>query len=361
MIFSVAPIIMTQPSGPVITVQEGEDLSLSCSAVSGSPEPVLRWGRCAGQVLAESPQLSLTSLTRTEAGCYQCLADNGWGQEPVTRDLTIIVQYPPAVQLERTEDSVDMMRITCSVVSRPAARVVIFREAVSGERTELYSSDSDEDSSEVSVGHNNDETVFSLHLTNLGLDQFGSYTCSAVSPLGRAQQTTEVAGWPRLSSVKISSDPAQSSCYRVAVQLYSQYTVQNVNLLYRDVRGDRLGEFNLPASYNNFVSHRLCNLTFSSNYSVNIRAANSYGSSPPVRYNFTTEDQNIFNLPWSGAVRSVWDWRYFYMTGDDNYLYFQSAARQHDNAGPPATPDDKNILISLISAKSVTPLLFIQI
>ena len=312
MIFSVAPTIMTQPTGPVITVLEGDDLSLSCSAVSGSPEPVLRWGRCAGQVLAESHQLSLTSLARTEAGCYQCLADNGWGQEPVTRDLTVIVQYPPAVQLERTEDSVEMMRITCSVVSRPAARVVIFREAVSGERTELYSSDSEEDSSEeVSVGHNNDETVFSLHLTNLGLDQFGSYTCSAVSPLGRAQKTTEVAGWPRLSSVKISSEPAQSSCYRVAVKLDSQYTVQNVNLLYRDLRGDRLGEFNLPASYDNFVSHRLCNLTFSSNYSVNIRAANSYGASPPVRYNFTTEDQNIFNLPWSAAVRSVWDSRYF--------------------------------------------------
>ena len=48
------------------------------------------------------------------------------------------------------------------------------------------------------------------------------------------------------------------------------------------------------------------------------------------------------------------------MTGDDNYLYFQSPARQHDNASPPATPDDKNILISFISAKSVTPILFIQ-
>ena len=305
MIFSVAPTILTEPSGPVITVQEGEDLSLSCSAVSGSPEPVLRWGRCAGQVLAESPQLSLTSLTRSQAGCYQCLADNGWGQEPVTRDITVIVQYPPAIQMERTEDSVEMMRITCSVVSRPAARVVISREALSGERTKLYSSEDSEgeSSEEVSVGHNNDETVFSLQLSNLGLEQFGVYSCSAVSPLGRAQQSTEVSGWPRLSSVKISSDPAQSSCYSVAVQLYSQYTVQNVNLIYRDVKGDRLGEFNLPPSYNNFVSHRLCNLTFSSNYSVNIRAANSYGVSPPVQYNFTTEDQNIFNLPWSGALR----------------------------------------------------------
>lgn len=44
-----------------------------------------------------------------------------------------------------------------------------------------------------------------------------------------------------------------------------------------------------------------------------------------------------------------------------NYLYFQSGALQHDNASPTATPDDKNILISLISAKSVTERLFIQI
>ena len=166
------------------------------------------------------------------------------------------------------------------------------------------------------VGHNNEETLYSLLLTNLGPDQFGSYSCSAESPLGRAHQTTDIAGWPRLSSVKISSDPAQSSCYRVAVQLYSQYSVQNVNLLLRDSGGGRLGEFNIPPSYNNFLSHRLCNLTFTTNYSVDIRASNSYGESPPVQYNFTTEDQNIFNLPWSGALRSVGDSRYFYMTGD---------------------------------------------
>ena len=315
-LFPVAPTILTEPAGPVITVQEGEDLSLTCSAVSGSPEPVLRWGRCAGQVLAESPNLRLSGLARTEAGCYQCLADNGWGREPVTRDLTVIVQYPPSVQLERTEDSVEMMRITCSVMSRPAARVVITREALGGERTELYNSDSEEDSSEVSVGHNNDQAVFSLHLTNLGLDQFGSYSCLAVSPLGRARESLEVSGWPRLSSVKISPEPARSSCYLVAVQLYSQYSVQNINILVRDLRGDRLGEVNLPPSYNNFVSHRLCNLTASTNYSLDIRAANSYGVSPAVQYNFTTEEQNIFHLPWSGAVRSVRDMRYFYMTGD---------------------------------------------
>ena len=199
-----------------------------------------------------------------------------------------------------------MMRLTCSVVARPAARVVIFRETEGGERRELFSSEREEElSGEVSVGHNNEQTLYSLLLTNLGPEQFGSYTCSGVSPLGRAQQTTNIAGWPRLSSVKISSDPAQSSCYRVAVQLYSQYNVQNINLLYRDARGGRVEEVNIPPSYNNFASHRLCNLTFTSHYSVDIRAANSYGVSPPVQYNFTTEDQNIFNLPWSGAGRSV--------------------------------------------------------
>ena len=310
--FPVAPSIRTEPSGPTVTVLEGAELSLSCSTVAGSPPPVLRWGRCGGgEVLAESPHLRLTSLARSQAGCYQCLADNGFSQEPVTRDLTVIVQYPPSLSLERSEDSVEMMRITCSVVSRPAARVVISRETLSGEREELFSSETEEES-QVSVGHNNEETLYSLLLTNLGPGQFGSYSCSAESPLGRAHQTTDIAGWPRLSSVKISSEPAQSSCYRVAVQLYSQYSVQNVNLLLRDSGGGRLGEFNIPPSYNNFLSHRLCNLTFTTNYSVDIRASNSYGESPPVQYNFTTEDQNIFNLPWSGALRSVSD----KMTGD---------------------------------------------
>merc|ERR1719361_2419516 len=53
----VAPTILTEPTGPAVTLQEGDDLSLSCSTVTGPPPPVLRWGRCAGQVLAESPHL----------------------------------------------------------------------------------------------------------------------------------------------------------------------------------------------------------------------------------------------------------------------------------------------------------------
>ena len=44
-----------------------------------------------------------------------------------------------------------------------------------------------------------------------------------------------------------------------------------------------------------------------------------------------------------------------------NCLDFQCPALQPGNAGPAATADDKNILISAISAKSVTSLLFIQI
>ena len=219
----------------------------------------------------------------------------------------ILPSDPPSLQLERTEDSVEAMTISCSVVSRPPARVVLYRDSLDGEREVLYSSseeEQEEKESVVTVRHHNEVALYSLHLQHLQLEDFGDYTCSADSPLGHTQDTTTVAGWPRVTSVKISSDPAQSSCYRVSVQLDSHYRVHNVHLLFRDARGLTKGQVNIPPSFNNFVSHRQCNLTFSTNYSVDISAANSYGASGPVEYNFTTETQNIFNLPWSAATRS---------------------------------------------------------
>ena len=314
----VKPEILTVPSG-VVTVQEGDSLAVTCSLVRGSPQPVLRWGRCGGEVVEESSVLRLEEVERREAGCYQCLADNGYSQDPVTRDLTLIVQCksnyslfishlsssdPPSLEVERTEDSVESMTITCSVVARPFASVVLYRESIGGEREVLYSS-SEEEGGQVTVHHHNEATVYSLHLQQLQLEDFGDYICLADSPLGHAEDRTTVAGWPRVTSVKISSDPAQSSCYRVSVQLDSQYRVHNVHLLYRDHGGGKTAEVNIPPSYDNFISHRQCNLTFSSNYSVEISSANSYGASGPVQYNFTTETQNIFNLPWSPANRSA--------------------------------------------------------
>ena len=85
------PDVLTDPSG-VLTVQEGDSLAVNCTLIRGSPEPVLRWGRCGGEVVQESPLLSLLQVQRSQAGCYQCLADNGYSQEPVTRDVTVIVQ-----------------------------------------------------------------------------------------------------------------------------------------------------------------------------------------------------------------------------------------------------------------------------
>ena len=78
----VAPQITTQPHGELVT--EGDNVTLSCN-VSGVPAPSITWTKD-GSVLtssfprisfgAESSELTITSVKRTDSGEYRCVANN---------------------------------------------------------------------------------------------------------------------------------------------------------------------------------------------------------------------------------------------------------------------------------------------
>ena len=90
----VAPVITTQPQvGPVT---EGDNVTLFCNA-SGNPVPTITWTRN-GSVLtssvarisfeAESRELTITSINRTDSGEYRCAANNSEGN--VTSDAATL-------------------------------------------------------------------------------------------------------------------------------------------------------------------------------------------------------------------------------------------------------------------------------
>ena len=92
----VGPVITTQPQDGPVT--EGDNVTLSCNA-SGDPLSTITWTRN-GSVLnssvprislgAESRELTITNISRTDSGEYRCVANNSEGtniSQPATLDV----------------------------------------------------------------------------------------------------------------------------------------------------------------------------------------------------------------------------------------------------------------------------------
>jgi len=291
----IKPEIETSPE-EMVTIREGDSLSLHCTVLAGSPTPGLRWSKCDGDVLSEGGVYTAQNLRRDQAGCYRCEADNGYTVSPVTSDVTVIVQFAPEVSLDKTVDSVDSMSLLCNVQSQPQANVVIYKQDKMGDREMFYSDNHNNTIVGIIHDPSNDITMYELELEELDASKFGDYHCVAENMLGEDSDTVKISGWPTVTSVKISPDPAKSRCYRVTVRLQSESPVFSVRFSY----SHNMGTVNVVPSHE-VTSHRLCNLSYSSHYWVYVSAANSYGYSPEIQYNFTTDHQPLINLSWSTA------------------------------------------------------------
>ncbi len=85
--FIVPPSIETQPSNGQVVVKKDTTISLTCKA-SGNPAPALSWSKEHDQmpksdVTDGGSTLTLTGVTRHQAGVYRCQASNGVGRDAV--------------------------------------------------------------------------------------------------------------------------------------------------------------------------------------------------------------------------------------------------------------------------------------
>lgn len=80
---------------------EGSHVSLLCGADS-NPLPLLTWmrdGTVLREAVAESLFLDLEEVTAAEDGVYACLAENAYGQDNGTVELSVMCEWPPCPAL----------------------------------------------------------------------------------------------------------------------------------------------------------------------------------------------------------------------------------------------------------------------
>eukprot|EP00794_Sanderia_malayensis_P011271 gene11271-12451_t len=109
------------------TITEGENASFKCTVIAANPTATITWLDSSNQELSHSNgNLSLTNVTRRQAGQYPCKADNNVTGSPVFQTVTLTVNFAPMNVMLTTGSNMTVVNgsslsITCSSQAVPAA------------------------------------------------------------------------------------------------------------------------------------------------------------------------------------------------------------------------------------------------
>ncbi|XP_066504328.1 vascular cell adhesion protein 1b [Hoplias malabaricus] len=198
---SVSMTILSPPSGVTVsgstTVPVGSALALSCKA-EGRPEPDFSWMffRADGQRVrvAETWELSLTNVSFSDAGTYECEASNGVGKETAT--VVVTVHGPPtntviSVSHNETKEY-ENVSISCVSDSVPQSHLTLSK-LVNGAETELGSEDGPE---------------ISMSFLSASINDSGLYTCKASNVYGN--QSASIQLTIQTHPLQVTLHPAKS-------------------------------------------------------------------------------------------------------------------------------------------------------
>ncbi|NWX70053.1 VCAM1 protein, partial [Alca torda] len=126
-----APNIAELSIEPSTTVQEGENVSIQCSAESNPPPKIIlrrKTGSADMGPYSEGRILVLPSVTFLHGGDYECVAENSFGESK--SDITLNVEFPPQnitvlVYPSENVKEGENVTITCSTYSNPPSRMVL--------------------------------------------------------------------------------------------------------------------------------------------------------------------------------------------------------------------------------------------
>jgi len=205
----VEPVIETYPKGQIF-LKEGESVQLLCYLYAGEPQPEVFWmiRNTENDTEHLEQQLDLTNVSRHHSGQYICIADNGYGLKPVSKEVAVSVQYAPEMSIEQvylSSSKGSYIIISCMVESSPRARVIWSKD---GQR--ILPEWPDQDQYALII----DRNKHNLLLKTVTADSFGVYSCSAENSLGVAQVSTDVSG---------------HGCW--ATHKYEQLSAEDINIL----------------------------------------------------------------------------------------------------------------------------------
>jgi len=172
--------ILDKPANGAYTVQEGTAITINCQG-EGDPKPTLSWKRLnaqmpTGQNSQDSGSLHFASISENDAGTYQCIAGNGFGQ-PAVDSVRILVKHKPKIYVHekyvenKETGEVELLQLICTVQAYPEAKTTWTRSdsTLPEERTTTRS----EDGKHI------------LEIRNPKQSDIGVYTCEAVNVEGQ--------------------------------------------------------------------------------------------------------------------------------------------------------------------------------
>ncbi|XP_017878233.1 lachesin-like [Ceratina calcarata] len=194
-------ILSTGTSEGEVSVQEGENATLSCNA-SGRPTPRVDWRREKGSILMRGlhdplmssvgnytgEKLELTRVDRRQMGAYLCIARNDV-PPAVSKRVYLRVNFPPSTivpnQLLGSPLDSDVS-LTCLIEAYPKTINLWTRDGqviMSGGRYDI---------SERAHPDEEWKTTSALKIRHLQERDIGEYTCSASSSMGKSEATIRI-------------------------------------------------------------------------------------------------------------------------------------------------------------------------
>jgi len=218
--------VSPKPSDGRIVVRKGSTITLECAG-DGNPAPNITWTRQnnmlpSGEVNRMGESLVISVVSRHHTGLYICTADNGVGH-PSHANIDLQVLYPPELSIDQSwitrKEGIES-EISCVVHGEPSPEVKWFKETMLLEPT----------NHRYMEAYGNRRV---LVLRNVGVQDFGNYSCKAENSLGRQAKTIEVSGRPH--TAKVTSPPLSHSKfdYNLTWTVDSFITIQEYRILYR--------------------------------------------------------------------------------------------------------------------------------
>lgn len=228
----VPPTITRMPNTEVITLIEGDSLTVQC-LTQGNPQPVLTWSKkgekAVHTTIDESRSaLSLENVNESHADTYSCTAKNGVGN-PVTNEFVIVIKFKPRVVIKKADNIDEKIlytsanqkeHIICLIDSYPMPKVSLLRNDIEIPESSYSLENLNQNSKQY-------ELIYRFSATP---ETFGVYTCIAENQLGIS--STQLTVTPLASNLKLTNVdlPNWSDAFVFQWSLLSGSSIQELNV-----------------------------------------------------------------------------------------------------------------------------------
>jgi len=298
----VKPEISTVPEDLLI-VNASSGATLECNILSGNPLPELKWVKEDREKntitdLVHDSTLTITDVTRNDAGTYLCMADNGFGPLPVQKGVRMEVHYAPEIEVEESVIHTSLgseEELVCQVSALPLATVSWQKDGKSLDRSTPGLL--------IHQGHSR----HSLAVLDITKDSEGQYECVATNSQGQTRMKIMLTGLAREAIILSPTESLSQTSYNLEWTVQSRSPISEFEVSVRvagdtdwevyevtvdkpEVAGseDTLGDWSLE----------LTELLPGTLYQVTVASRNTFGITQPGKpFTFSTKEPDPVHQP----------------------------------------------------------------